>query len=303
VKSEGPLIETHGLSDTGSVRQDNQDALRFCRPEDAQAVLLGPLYGIADGMGGFAHGGVASTLALEILFNTFYANPGAPPLQRLRHGVQAANLGVCQTANRMGVGRMGTTLTAVHLDGSTLSVAHVGDSRAYLIRDHTATCLTNDHTRVGELVRMRLLSPDKVRTHQQRSVLNRCLGLELFVQPDLFSVQVRQDDLIVLCTDGVWGVVEDLEFTELAQAEPTLEGFNQAVLDRALRNGSDDNLSLLSLRLRSLSASRDAGRPASGLGAFMRRIFLPLQRTRPISGQIPLILQPWNPCARSFRKA
>jgi len=285
------------------VRQDNQDALRFCRPEDAQAVLLGPLYGIADGMGGFAHGGVASTLALEILFNTFYANPGAAPLQRLKHGIQAANLGVCQAANRMGVGRMGTTLTAVHVSGSTLSVVHVGDSRAYLIRDRTATCLTNDHTRVGELVRMRLLSPDKVRTHQQRSVLNRCLGLELFVQPDLFSIQVRPDDLIVLCTDGVWGVVEDLELAELAHAEPTLEGFNQAVLDRALRNGSDDNLSLLSLRLRSLAANLDGGRAASGLGAFLRRIFLPMQRARPISGQIPLILQAWNPCARSFRKA
>jgi protein phosphatase len=298
----GPLIETHGLTDTGSVRQDNQDALRFCRPEDERAVLHGPLYGIADGMGGFAHGGVASTLALELLFRSFYASPGATPLQGLKQGFQAANLGVCQTANRMGVGRMGTTLTAVHLSGSTLSVAHVGDSRAYLIRDRTATCLTSDHTRVGELVRLRLLSPDKVRGHQQRSVLNRCLGLELFVQPDLFTVPVRQDDLIVLCTDGVWGVIEDQAFAEFAHAEPSLEGFNQAVLDQAIRNGSDDNLSLLSLRFRSLAAP--VAQPSrSTLAAFLRRIFLPLQRARPESAENPLILPAWHPCARSFRKA
>jgi protein phosphatase len=295
VTRERPLIETHGLSDTGTVREDNQDALRFCRPEDDLAVLHGPLYGIADGMGGLAHGGVASTLALEILFKTFYGNPAAAPLQRLRHGFQAANVGVCQAANRMGVGRMGTTLTAAHLRGSTLSVAHVGDSRAYLIRDHTATCLTSDHTRVGELVRMRLLSPDKVRGHQQRSVLNRCLGLELFVQPDLFALQVRLDDLIVLCTDGVWGVVEDQELAGFARAEPTLEGFNQAVLDRAIRNGSDDNLSLLSLRFRALAETPGAERPGSGLAAFIRGIFRPLKRAAPYTSTMP--------STRSFRNA
>jgi protein phosphatase len=223
-------------------------------------------------------------------------------LRGLKHGFQAANLGVYQAANRMGVGRMGTTLTAVHLAGTTLSVAHVGDTRAYLIRDHTAACLTSDHTRVGELVRMRLLSPDKVRTHQQRSVLNRCLGLELFVQPDLFTLPVQQDDLIVLCTDGVWAVIQDQEFADYAGAHASLADFNQAVLDRALIRGSDDNLSMLSLRILSLAPASEP-EPRSTLGGWLRRILRPLRRTRPISASIPLILQAWNPCASSFRKA
>ena len=270
---EAPVIESHGLTDTGRVRTDNQDALRICHPEEHQTALHGHLFAIADGMGGFDHGGIASTLALEILFKTFYADVAGPVPQRLKKGVQDANLAIYQTAGRMGVGRMGTTLTAVHLSGHTLNVAHVGDSRAYLIRDRVATCLTNDHSRVGELVRMRLLSPDKVRTHNQRSVLNKCLGLDLFVQPDLFAIPVQADDLIVLCTDGVWGHVEDQEFAGFALAEPSLEGYNQAIVDEAIRRGSDDNLSLLSLRFRALTGHPHPAPPGSALGAFFSRVF------------------------------
>jgi protein phosphatase len=219
-------------------------------------------------MGGFAHGGIASARALEVLFQTFYASQGPAP-QRLRQGVQAANLGIHQMAHRMGAGRMGTTLTAVHLSGHTLHVAHVGDSRAYLVRNRQATCLTQDHTRVGELVRLRLLSKDQVRGHQQRSVLEKCLGLELFVQPDIFAVPVLPGDRIVLCTDGVWGFVEDQELAEHAAAQPSLEGFNRAVLAAALRGGSDDNLSLLTLGLRALTGAPAAPPP----GPWWRRVF------------------------------
>jgi protein phosphatase len=267
---EAPEIEAHGLTDPGSVRQDNQDAIRLSPADDGLAVRHGHLYGIADGMGGFAHGGIASALALEVLFKTFYGLEGTPP-HRLRKSVQDANLGIYQMAARMGAGRMGTTLTAVHLSGHTLHVAHVGDSRAYLVRGHQATCLTQDHTRVGELVRMRLLSPDKVRGHHQRSVLDKCLGLELFVQPDIFAVQVRPGDRIVLCTDGVWGFVEDQDLARIAAAEPSLEGFNQAVMDAAIRTGSDDNLSLLTLRFRSLAGSPGEGGDA-GLRGLIRRL-------------------------------
>jgi protein phosphatase len=267
-----PQIDVYGLTETGRVREDNQDAIRLCEPGDELTISHGHLYGIADGMGGFAHGGIASKLALETLFETFYANIGTSPLQRLRQGVQDANLGIYQTANRMGVGRMGTTLTAVHLMGHTLNVVHVGDSRAYLLRGREVTCLTNDHSRVGELVRMRLLSPDKVRSHNQRSVLNKCLGIEMFVQPDIFSVPVQRDDLVVLCTDGVWGLVEDQDFADFAATEPSLEGFNQVVLNEAIRRGSDDNLSVLSLRLRSLAAPMPASGSMSSLGAFFRKV-------------------------------
>jgi len=81
--------------------------------------------------------------------------------------------------------------------------------------------LTNDHTRVGELVRMHLLSPDKVRTHNQRSVLNKCLGLNLFIQPDIFEVQVQAGDKFIFCTDGIWSVIDDEEFGQMARKHTT----------------------------------------------------------------------------------
>ena len=126
-------ILSYSYSHVGKVREDNQDCVRLCNPIDELTLSDGHLYGIADGMGGYAHGGVASSLALQTFFETFYAANGVAPAQKLRVGIQNANLSVYQTAQRLGAGRMGTTLTAVNIVGTKLHIAHVGDSRAYLI--------------------------------------------------------------------------------------------------------------------------------------------------------------------------
>ena len=154
---------------------------------------------------------------------------------------------------------MGTTLTAVNITGRTLNIVHVGDSRAYLIRGRAATCLTNDHTRVGEMVRMKLLSPDKVRSHNQRSVLNRCLGVGLFVQPDIFTKQVMKEDVIILCTDGVWSVIEDEEISRLVANAAGPEAFSKKSSKLAMDRGSDDNVSVIALYLRNLPRASGAG--------------------------------------------
>ncbi|HUI64231.1 MAG TPA: protein phosphatase 2C domain-containing protein [Bacteroidota bacterium] len=249
-----PEIVSFGCSGVGNIRQDNQDAMRFCRSDDLTD-LHGHLYGIADGMGGYAHGAVASSLALELFFETYYKSNGASVKDRLRSAVQNANVGVYQAAQRMGAGRMGTTLTAVSLVGSTLSMAHVGDSRAYMIRERRATLLTNDHTQVGDMVRMRLIGPEKVRTHSQRSVLNKCLGVNLFITPDITRVQVQSGDVIVLCTDGVWSVIEDHEFAEWASHAEGPEDLCKRVFDIAMERESDDNLSVIALFLRRIPSS------------------------------------------------
>ena len=107
-----------------------------------------------------------------------FTKAGAAPGQdSLRQGVENANFEVFKTSQQLDAGRMGTTLTAGFIDGSTLFLAHVGDSRAYLVRGRQAACLTNDHTTVGDLVRARVIGPDKVRTHPHRSVLTRSVGL------------------------------------------------------------------------------------------------------------------------------
>ncbi|MDR3626564.1 MAG: protein phosphatase 2C domain-containing protein [Ignavibacteriaceae bacterium] len=244
-------ISSFGLSHIGNVRKDNQDAFRICNLEDNESISsFGYLFGVADGMGGYAHGGIASTLALETFFETFYSANGASPIQKFRVGIQNANLSVYQSAQRMKAGRMGTTLTVTNLVGQNLYVGHVGDSRAYLIRNHKSDCITNDHTQVGDLVRMRILSPDKVRTHNQRSVLNKCIGLNLFVQPDIFKISVQKDDILILCTDGVWSVIEDEEFGQITKKIPDPEAICREIIDLALKRDSDDNLSIVTLRFK-----------------------------------------------------
>jgi PPM family protein phosphatase len=266
-----PAIVAHGRSVTGNVREDNQDAIQICDPDAPLTVDHGPLYAIADGMGGYEHGGLASATALRALWETFYGatNSTSSP-RKLRQGVERANLGVYQTAQRMGAVRMGTTLTAVNLVGNHLHVAHVGDSRLYLIRDGKATCLTNDHTTVGELVRMRVLSPDKVRNHSQRSILNKCLGINLFVQPDITQVIVQQGDVLVLCTDGVWSVIEDDEFASVAANTGDTDSLSQGLIELAMERESDDNASAIAIHIQRLSAAVATATQRQGLYSFLR---------------------------------
>ncbi len=265
-------IESSGLSHIGSVREDNQDAIRLSGETPAADRRL---FGIADGMGGYSHGGIASQLALETFFDTFYGDTAPVVPRRLRRSIDAANLGVYQMAQRLGAVRMGTTLTAVTVAGRQLHVAHVGDSRAYLIRDRRAKCLTDDHTRVGEMVRMKVIPPDKVRTHAQRSILTKGLGLALFVQPDITQVTVRDGDRLVLCSDGVWSVIEDQEFAALAASASDTTRFSQGLIDLALERQSDDNLSVVAIHLHHLG-SEEAAEPKRSwnlLAPFRRRVW------------------------------
>ncbi len=241
-----PEIECSGLSHIGSVREDNQDAIRLSGETPAADRRL---FAIADGMGGYSHGGIASQVALETFFETFYGDAASVVPRRMKRSVDAANLGVYQMAQRLGAVRMGTTLTALTVTGQQLHIAHIGDSRAYLIRDNRAQCLTNDHTQVGDMVRMKVIPPEKVRTHAQRSILTKSLGLSLFVQPDITQVALRDGDRLVLCSDGVWSVVEDQEFALLAANAADMAGFGQALINLALDRQSDDNLSVVAIHL------------------------------------------------------
>ncbi len=263
-----PEIDHSGISHIGPVREDNQDAIQI--PNSGVPSERGLLYALADGMGGYAHGGLASRLALESLVNTFNQETRLPVLKALRRGVDISNLGVYQTGQRLGQGPIGTTLTAAVVLGSHLFLAHVGDSRAYLIRDRQIRCLTNDHTTVGDLVRMKVLSPDQVRTHARRSILTRCIGMSLFVQPDLIQLQLRDGDRLILCSDGVWSVIQDEEFAQLAQESSTAEEHNQRLIDLAFQRQTDDNVSIITIHLQRLAqaAARNGKGPARFLPDF-----------------------------------
>jgi len=244
-----PEIESGGLSLVGLVREDNQDSIYL--PNGHHAPERGLLYAVADGMGGYAHGAVASSLALEALANTLFERDDPNP-KVLSNGVERANIEVYKAAQRLAAGRMGTTLTAAYILGDTLYLAHVGDSRAYLIRNGRAVCLTADHTTVGDMVRAKLISADKTRTHAQRSVLTKAIGLGLFVQPDITQHKLHEGDRLVLCSDGVWSVIQDDEFAQAAN-ETSVEAISQNLIDLALQRETDDNVSVVVSHLRKLT--------------------------------------------------
>ena len=263
-----PVTDVGGLSITGPVRPDNQDAILY--PDGSTSSLPGLLHAVADGMGGYSHGGVASSQALQALALTLQKMGGMRPEKALRKGVESANLDVYRTAQKLGAGRMGTTLTAAYLVGETLHLIHVGDSRAYLVREGRARCLTSDHTLVADLVRSRLIGPEKVRTHAQRSILTRAVGLGMFIQPEQVKIRLQADDRLVLCSDGIWSVVMDDEFALLAREAPDPRQLSQALVDLALARRTDDNCSVVAVHVPGFTSGSGAVSQLPGLNLLRR---------------------------------
>jgi PPM family protein phosphatase len=251
-------VAASGKTHVGNIRANNEDTIRFQTPyHDSPIDSLGYLYAIADGMGGYEHGSIASEQAIESFFDTFYRGHPTKPAQNMRQGIQNANLAVYQMAQRLNA-RMGTTLSALNLVGNRLNIAHVGDSRVYLIRGRKATCLTNDHTVVGELVRMKILSPEKVRTHQRRSVLEKCLGIQLFIQPDIIHQTLSEGDYLILCSDGVWAFIEDDEFAQITHSVKMPEGICETLVKTAIERKSDDNVSAVTIHVQTVTGEAAA---------------------------------------------
>jgi len=246
-----PVIDCSGLSETGLVREDNQDSIHI--PDGTHPPELGLLYAVADGMGGYTHGAMTSALAIQRLAETLYHGNGKPTPKSLRRGVESANLSIYKAAERLGSGRMGTTLTAAYILENALHLVHVGDSRAYLIREQQATCLTADHTTVGDLVRTRLISADKVRTHSQRSILTKSVGIGPFVKPDISRYKLHEEDYLILCSDGVWSVIQDEEFAQSVLEGTGVDQVSQNLLNLALERQTDDNVSVVTIYIRELS--------------------------------------------------
>ena len=241
-----PGIDFGGLSETGTVREENQDSIRV--PDPSLPLERGLLWALADGMGGLSHGKLASSLALEVIYEEFYGAQNPIP-RSLGKGIESANAKLLSRATGLGAARMGTTVTAAIVSGDRLHIGHVGDSRAYLIRQGRARCLTSDHTMVGDLVRMKVLSPDKVRSHAQRSILNRAVGLELFVRADILEFRIVSGDRVLLCSDGLWGSIEDEELGEIVRSRDAPDEASRELVDLALERGSDDNVSVIVLNI------------------------------------------------------
>lgn len=247
-------IAAAGRSVSGRVRENNEDSLASVSPEDTTILeRKGHLLAIADGLGGHEAGQVASATAIAGLVGAYYA-PTSPARVEpaLQHSVQAANLKVHSAAQRDPSYRsMQTTLSCLALVGVSAYVAHVGDSRIYLLRGDTLTQLTNDHSEAAELIRLRLARPESLAEHPRRNVLTRTLGSQLLLRPDFRRVPVQAGDCFVLCTDGLWSEVSNDEIARVAGTN-TPDVACEQLIELQLGRASLDNATVQVVRVLSL---------------------------------------------------
>lgn len=245
------------LSDVGAVREGNEDfvgAYAPGTPDDSWD--RGVLFVLADGMGGHAAGEVASRVAVDTVLERWTEGSGGQPHQALRAAVRDANAAVFDAAMEEGRRGMGTTLTALTLSGREAVIAHIGDSRTYLVRGGHCTQLTSDHSRAAEMVRMKLITPEQAANHPARSMLTRSLGGEPAIQIDIIKHPIDNSDVLVLCSDGLWDLVSRAEIAEVCGAlgGPGFPTPNEAVahlVDLALKRGAPDNVTVLVIKITS----------------------------------------------------
>src|ERR1700754_2444169 len=220
-------------SDVGLLREGNEDS----------AYASGRLLAVADGMGGHAHGEVASSVAIAAMASLEEAAPGGDLLSAIEAAVRDANRKLHEMVGRdPSLKGMGTTLTAMLWNGAQVALVHVGDSRAYLLRRGELYQITHDHTLVQQLVDDGRITPEEAATHPQRSILLRALDGSGEVDPDLTLREAQGDDRSLLCSDGLSGVVsaETLHNTLTTIDDP--EEVVRALIDLANRGGGPDNI-------------------------------------------------------------
>lgn len=222
-----------GLSDVGRVRTHNEDAV----------LLSPPLYAVADGLGGHQAGEIASTVAVEALMA---AAPRRADAKSLGRAIRAANREVIEAA-REGYGRsgMGTTLTAAIVEGTRISVAHVGDSRAYVFHDSVLEPITFDHSMVADMVRQGSLSESEARAHPQRSIITRALGSDPNMYADTFEVDAQPGDRLLLCSDGLTAMLDDAQIADILGSFRDPSSTVRALVDAANAAGGHDNISVV----------------------------------------------------------
>ena len=232
------IAEDSYKTDTGRQRTTNEDSY-FAR---------GPLYAVADGMGGAQAGEVASRIAAEAFEP---AERGAEAAEAfLRSVVQSANSQIHSLsqhdASRSG---MGTTLTAALLEGEEIAIGHVGDSRAYRFREGELTLLTSDHSLVEELRRQGRLTEEQAEDHPQRSIITRALGPEAEVEVDMLTISARPDDVLLLCSDGLTTMVKEGGIAAALESSPDLDKAVAELVEAANQAGGRDNITVVAFRL------------------------------------------------------
>jgi PPM family protein phosphatase len=275
-EAETPMYSWALRSHPGRVRADNEDSVGAIVPDPPGA--RGGVFVVCDGMGGHAAGEVASRIAVETVLTKWANNNNGNPQQLMRSVVRAANSSVFAASHDIETRGMGCTCTCLALVGETTLeavIGHVGDSRCYRIRKGQCEQLTADHSRVGEMLRMRLITPEQARNHPARSQLSRSLGGDPAVLVDVVRHPVLPSDAFMLCSDGVWDLVSAREIAR-AVADGPVAGCER-LISLALDRGAPDNVSVIVV---GVSHGLPSPEPSSGrsLPGFLRRAATGLAR-------------------------
>jgi protein phosphatase len=225
-------------TDVGRQRHTNEDNC-YDQP---------PIFAVADGMGGAQAGEVASEMAIdEFVHDRDTQAPAEKQLEQIAKGANRKIWEMAQSDSRHA--GMGTTLTAAMVDGRTVAVGHVGDSRLYMYRDGKLERMTRDHSLVEEFMRQGRLTPEQAEKHPQRSVITRALGPESDVEVDTFTIQARDGDVYLLCSDGLSGMVSDEDMEGILGKGKSLDATAATLIDAANDNGGRDNITAVLFRV------------------------------------------------------
>lgn len=232
-------------TEVGHVREHNEDSL----------TVLPPLFAVADGMGGHEAGEIASEITINTLNDLA---PESADAEALARAVVAANLNVIKAPSQ-GIGRegMGTTLTAAILEKERLIIAQVGDSRAYLLHNGSLQQITRDHSLMADMIEAGQLTEAEARVHPNRSVITRAIGSDPHMQPDLYELNVETGDRLLLCSDGVCGMIEDSEIASIMRQAPSAQACADQLVEAALHAGGFDNATAVVVDVEGFKAVRE----------------------------------------------
>lgn len=251
-------------TDTGRRRQHNEDCLGIYVPQRHEEIdERGALLVVADGMGGYAAGEVASHIAVETVVDSYYEDPTAAVEESLRRAVDAANQAVLQEASRdAGRSGMGTTMAVAAILRGELTAANVGDSRVYLIRDGHASQISHDHSWVAELLAGGKITPEEARHHPQRNVITRSLGGRPDVEVEVYPRhRLRTGDVVLVCSDGLWGMVAAEQIPPIV-GPLSAQAAADALIVAANQAGGHDNITAIVCRVVRAPDDEDPGQSA-----------------------------------------
>lgn len=233
-------FETGAATHVGKVRKENEDSFL--------ALPAAGLWAVADGMGGHVAGKLASSTVIEVLSSIGHAVSASDLLARFEDRFMRANARLREIGDERGYGTFGTTLVAMLTDARFFAVAWCGDSRAYLIRNGGIEQVSRDHTEVQELLERGVITPEQARSWPGKNVITRALGVFDEVDFDLEQRALQDGDMLLLCSDGLTGLVEDREILAAAGEHVAPQGLCDALVEKTLERGANDNVTVIAVR-------------------------------------------------------